>query len=402
MSTYRTNYTTINNILPHPNPEVHSLQIAKCYDFDVIIKKDSFVIGDNVFYVQIDSILPTDLENLLFPPGSKIKLTKSRVKQIRIQRYASQGMILRKEDVLTILKQRGLNTNLEFELEKDYSELLGLKKYEPENDPSTKVNTSTKKTRVDLNPLFHQYNGLEHLKYFPNALDNLEVVIEEKLHGSLARLSYLSTNIPEFTYNPNRYFKENITYFIEIAIRRFKRLLGILPAYSYSWGSNTVDRTFKRDGGFYEKDIWLQAIEDAKLFDKIQKDTILYGEVVFEGCQKNYSYGHKTPHFVLYDIKQFYINELGEYVWKWLSPEEVESFAKQNEIDFVPILYKGIYNLQLAKELALGKSIYYPQHVKEGVVVKCINPTLEGLPNKKAMFKCINPEYLDKDQSDFR
>lgn len=397
MSTFKTNFTTITAILPHPKPDVHSLQIAKCYDFDVIVRKDTFKVGDAVFYVQIDSILPMDLEQLIFGKDSKIKLTKGRVKQIRIQGYPSQGMLISKEQIRTLLGNRGLQASLEFELEKDYSELLEIKKYEVLDDPSTKISNTSKKKRVDLNPLFHQYNGLENVKYYPNALDGLEVVIQEKIHGSLGRLAYLPTMTGEFDFS-KKYILENLTHNFNVAKRKLMLKLGLLPKYSFAWGSNTVDRTFKRDGGFYEKDVWLQAFESADLFNKIEKDTILYGEIVFEGCQKGYHYGHRQPHFILYDVKRFD----AEGNWTWDCPERVEQFARNVGLDFVPVLYVGKYNLQLAKELGTGKSHYFPDHIIEGVVIKATYPTIEGLPSKKGMFKCINPEFLDRDQSDFR
>lgn len=398
MSTFKTNYTTITKILPHPKPEVHSLQIAKCYDFDVIIRKDTLKEGDKVFYVQIDSILPNDLETMLFGKDSKMKLTKGRIKQTRVQGFPSAGLIITTDQVRTLLGNRGLKASLQFELEKDYSELLEIKKYEVLNDPSTKQNNQNKdKRKVSLNPLFHTYNGLENVKYYPVALEGYDVIIQEKIHGSLGRVAYLPTVTGEFSLD-KKYLKDKIIHNVNVAKRKLMKLIGVLPAYSHSWGSNTVDRTFKRSGGYYKDDPWLTSIENSKLFDKIEKDSIMFGEVVFEGCQKNYHYGHKDPHFILYDIKRF--NQDGS--WYWEAPEKVEQFAKDNNIDFVPVLYKGKYNLQLAKELGSGKSIYYPNHVMEGVVIKAVDPTIDGLPSKKGMFKYINPEYLDKDQSDFR
>ena len=78
---FKVNLTTIREINPHPNPDVHTLCLAKVYDFDVIIsKKSEYKVGDKVVYFPINSILPADIENFLFPPDSKIKLEKARVK----------------------------------------------------------------------------------------------------------------------------------------------------------------------------------------------------------------------------------------------------------------------------------------------------------------------------------
>ena len=230
MSTFKTNYTTITKILPHPKPEVHSLQIAKCYDFDVIIRKDTLKEGDKVFYVQIDSILPNDLEAMLFGKDSKMKLTKGRIKQTRIQGFPSQGLVITTDQVRTLLGNRGLKASLQFELEKDYSELLEIKKYEVVNDPSTKQNTRTQgKRKVDLNPLFHTYNGLENVKYYPVALEGYDVIIQEKIHGSLGRVAYLPTVTGEFSLD-KKYLKDKIIHNVNVAKRKLMKLIGILPA----------------------------------------------------------------------------------------------------------------------------------------------------------------------------
>lgn len=86
---------------------------------------------------------------------------------------------------------------------------------------------------------------------------------------------------------------------------------------------------------------------------------------------------------------------------RWLNPEEAEEYAKERGFDFVPILYKGEFNLDLMEKLATGPSDLDPlQQVKEGCVIKSrYNYDIDQ--NKQAL-KLINPDYLaDRNNTDF-
>ena len=59
-SNFRVPISIIKEINNHPNAD--RLEVAKVYDFNVIVKKGQYKIGDTVIYVPIDSILPKNLE----------------------------------------------------------------------------------------------------------------------------------------------------------------------------------------------------------------------------------------------------------------------------------------------------------------------------------------------------
>lgn len=86
----------------------------------------------------------------------------------------------------------------------------------------------------------------------------------------------------------------------------------------------------------------------------------------------------------------------------WLSPKDVEQYAKDRGFDFVPSVYMGPYsNLDHVKNFTLGDSVYCStQKVREGVVVKSYENYTDERGNKRAL-KCISEKYLDKDQSEF-
>jgi hypothetical protein len=87
MSEFKVAFTKILEVNPHPNPEVHSLEIATVYGFQVVTRKGTYKPGDFALFIPIDSVLPVELESLVMGPNAKIKLHHHRIKQIRIQKF---------------------------------------------------------------------------------------------------------------------------------------------------------------------------------------------------------------------------------------------------------------------------------------------------------------------------
>src|SRR5271166_788083 len=141
VSEYKVPLTTIKEIFEHPNAT--SLEFAKVYDFNVIVGKGQYKIGDHVVYVPIDSILPLELETKLFGSESKIKLNKGRIKQIKIRGQYSQGLIIGLEH----LGPPFSTANIDGVLETDFSTVLGITKYEPPAAAYQGSNTSVKRDK---------------------------------------------------------------------------------------------------------------------------------------------------------------------------------------------------------------------------------------------------------------
>lgn len=374
-STYKVPLTKIISIDPHPNAD--RLELATVYGFQVIVKKDAHKVGDEMIYVPIDSILPQNLEDHLFPPDAKIKLDKHRVKQIRIRKIASQGMLISKEEIKAVF---GFVPDRE---ENDYKEILGITKYEP---PAPKFQSemggSNPRIKPKENPLFHKYNGLDNIKWFPTMFKETDiVVVQEKIHGTNARAAKLP-------------FVANTLW------KKIKMFFKLAPKFEFCYGSNNVQLQ-DRPGytGYYGDNIYGKVFEALDIINKLKDGEAVYGEIYGSGIQKNYNYGCKEGEhkFILFDVK--IIQEDGSL--KWLSPEEVVGFAKERGFDVVPELYKGPFNMALVKELSQGDSVLAPsQKVREGVVVKDLHNYNDERGNKRAL-KVINEAYLDGDQTDF-
>ena len=379
-STYKVPLTSIVAIEPHPNAD--RLEIATIYGFQVIIKKDSYKVGDEVIYVPIDSILPQNLEDFLFPADSKVKLTKHRVKQIRLRKIASQGMVISPQDIQQVY---GFTPTT---MEDDYAADLQITKFEPPAPKfQSEMGAGGRKIKPLENPLFHKYNGLDNIKWFPTLFKEGELITaQEKIHGTNARAA-------KMPYAANTVMKKLKKFFFG--------LIGRKMPFEFCYGSNNVQLQ-ERAGytGFYGEDIYGKVFQSIEADKKIKDGETIFGEIYGSGIQKGYNYdcAEGVHKFVLFDVKV--LNEDG-VTQKWLSPDEVKAYAQERGFDMVPEVYRGPFNMALVKELTIGDSIIAPGHnVRECVVFKAVEGYSDERNSNKAL-KVISEAYLDGDQTDF-
>lgn len=376
MSEFKVPLTKILEIFDHPN--AHSLSFAKVYDFNVIVRKNEYKVGDEVIYVPIDSVLPFNLETKIFGPDSKIKLNKSRVKQIKIRGHYSQGMIINISDVDEYLKT-DIRYNDTYKLEDDLSADLGITKYTPP-EASYQSGLVRKRDKPRENPFFHKYGGIDNFKWYPDLFaEGEEVSITEKVHGSNCRAGYVP-------------FVANSLW------RRILTLLKLAPTHQWVYGSNNVQLQSRWNyKGFYGEDVYGKVLEKYGIKDKLKPGEVVYGELYGDGIQKNYTYGCKNGEhkFVAFDVK-IQTETTSEY----LSPDDFQKFCKERDIPMVPELYRGPFNKDQAKALTVGDSVFVAsQKVREGVVIK---PLLEQTTTiGRKLLKVISEKYLEGDQSDF-
>jgi len=368
MSEYKIPLTTIKEILPHNNAT--ALEFVKVYDFNVIVSKGRYTPGDKVVYVPIDSILPQNIENKLFGADSKIKLNKHRVRQIKIRGEYSQGLIVDPEL---------LDTPLNYELETDLAEVLGITKYEP---PQANYQQAAvkKRDKPKENPFFHKYGGIDNFKWYPDLFEEGEQVsITEKVHGSNIRFGM----VPYVANNP---------------WRKLLKWLGLSPKFEWVYGSNNVQLQQRWNyTGFYGEDVYGKVLEKYDAKNKVKPGEIWYGELYGDGIQKNYTYGCKNGEhkLVVFDLK--YQNETESH---YANVDEFQTIAKERGFDIVPEFYRGPFNKEAAKTLTKGDSVFVPeQKVREGVVIKPLIETECSIGRK--LLKLISEEYLSKEQSEF-
>jgi len=355
----------IDEILPHPNAD--RLQLARVKGWQVVIPLNKFKAGDKVVYIPVDAVLPVELETKLFPPESKIKLSNSRVRAIKIRQFVSQGMIETLENV-------GLAGN-GWKAGDDVTKDLSIAKYEPPvpafQSAGGQASPASKKKQ---NPHFVVYSKFPRIQNYPNMFDeNEEVVVTEKIHGTNFRAGWVP-------FVANNWWRKALV------------LLRIDPKWQFVYGSHYVQLSEKLlYDGYYKKNIYAEIVKRYDLEKRIAKGQVIYGEIYGAGVQKGYDYGLKEER----DLIIFDIQENG----KWLAYDNFKAEADSMYIKTCPVLYRGPMKDSNLEQNMQGASVLAPeQKVREGCVVK---PVVEGglLPRKGA--KVINPEYLLGDNTDF-
>jgi RNA ligase (TIGR02306 family) len=357
MSTFKVPLTTVREIKVHPN--AHSLEIVKIYDFDVIVRKDTYIVGQRVVYIPVDSILPQSLENVIFGADSKIKLNKHRVRQIKIRSVPSQGMIIHPEEILS--------SNWKGNLEDDLAPILGITKYEPPVD-SVPCQLQLRTAKRHVNPNFAPYTDIENFKYYDRVLqDNEPIYISTKLHGTSFRCGWVTNEANTFWKKVLKFFK-------------------VLPEHEFCWGSRRVQiQANKNYQGFYEEDIYSKVVHEHSLITRIPKGYSIYGEIVGDGIQKGYLYGCEPGQHRLfvYDVK---FN--GEYVDYYT----FNKFCIEHGLDVVPLRYIGPYKREiLDSHLTINPLSNEPN---EGVVVRTLVERKSSSLNR-VILKYINPAYYE-------
>jgi len=362
MSDFRVEITDIKAVRHHPNAD--RLDIVNIFGWEVVTSKDTYKVGDKVCYFPVDCIISEDLEKILFPPDSKIKLTNRRIKSIKLRGQISQGMIANPKLI-------GVD---HFNIDKNVAEYLKCIKYEPPE--ISKPRGMQVRSKKQVNPNFRKYTDIQNYKYYNEVFQQGElVVITEKCHGTSWRGGWVKNDA-------NTLWK------------KIRKLFGRLPEWEFVWGSHNVqiqNKLFHK--GFYDVDVYSKMVKQYDLKNLIPKGYVLYGEIVGYNIQKNFHYDcvpgeHKL---FLFDVK---FND------KWLDYEDFKITVDALKLSRVPELFTGPYDPAIVDKLRSGTSILDENTIKEGIVIKTIKETECSLGRK--ILKFINDEYyLLKDGTDY-
>ena len=157
------------------------LQIAKLegINFQFVIGKDSYKVGDEVLYFPIDSVLPLNTAKAVGLEGKLAGKNKDRVKTVRLRGEISQGVVA----PLTILKNPE-ETNTEL-----ITQELGVTKYDPPPVPCK----AGKLVPLPFGMSAYDIEGAERNMDVLEQLMDVPVVITEKLEGQNFSISWDGT-----------------------------------------------------------------------------------------------------------------------------------------------------------------------------------------------------------------
>lgn len=362
----------IDEVKEHPDAD--RLELAFIGGWQIVIGLGSFKAGDRAVYIPVDCILPHDVENVLFPPGSKITLKRSRVRSIKIRGAMSQGMLVRPETV-------GLPPNIK--VGTDVAAKLDIKKYEPPQKLPGMMNTGKQKKR-HKNPHFKVYTDIGHFKYYNRCLEGIKVWVTEKIHGTNFRAGYVK-------YNAYNWWRRLLAPLL--------RPFGMMK-YDFAYGSHRVEltRKGKRSTGFYKQNVYHMMAEQYKLKKILRPGEVVYAEIYGWGIQKGYDYGCAENEWKMVVVDVMIDG-------KYIDGVAALNFCHDRGLPYAPLLFEGEFDAGRINAYAnppKDRSKLYPRLKKpmEGIVIK---PYVEqNFYGGRMVFKWINDNYwLAKGNTDF-
>ena len=382
MSTLKVECVKVNNIIPHPNAD--RLEIAVIKGWNCVVRKGDWHVGDLGVYFPIDSVLDPEVEAAIFPPESKIKLSNSRVRTIKLRGAISQGLLVAFSDVVHLIPRELRCNHPYFRYEgADLTSATKTIKFEPpDNLPSQDRKGKTVKHTKSPNPYFHKYTDIENFKNYVDLFKDTDfVVILEKIHGTNFRAGWVP-------FHATTWWEKCLEF------------VGFTPTWVFVYGSHNVQLQNRfMYGGYYKKNVYSEAVERYDLQKRIPKGFVIYGEIYGVGIQKGYKYGlEEGPNSVPRELRVFDVKAVSTE--KYLDHRDATVFIQSMGLKLPPEIYIGIYpGQQLLKKWVDGPSLVSPsQEIREGIVVKAIAETTCYLGRKILKYK--SDEFLARFEDD--
>lgn len=335
--------------------------LASVLGWRVIVKKNEFKIGDKCVYIEIDSVMPEK------PEFEFLRNKKFRIRTMKLGNTYSQGIVF----PLSILPKEK-----EYNIGDDVTDILGIKKYDPQIEEEMIFNIPAKNIkkypqflmrfawfRKLVLPNKKQQRGFPteyisktdevRVQVIPEVLKNKEpVVVSEKIDGSSC--SYLLIKYKTW------YRKTKYEF---IVCSRNLRLW--VPDGSYYWEMAKKYNIEEKLKQMLEDNDWIA----------------VQGECYGASIQSN-PYKMNNRELRIFNV----IYPSGR-----MGSIEAKELCDKNDLLFVPIINENFILPDTVEEMlnyATAKSIINQNILREGVVVR----SKDG----KHSFKAVSPEYLIK------
>lgn len=353
----------IKDIVPHELAD--SLEVAIIKEWECIVKKGKYKVGDPVVYIPIDSILPEELIDKLNVRSYLKGHKRNRVGCARIRSRMSYGLIIDNDN--------------NFPIGTDVSKYYGIEKYYPP------VNTYIGDASAD-DIYFPKLSEIENIKNFPDTFSEGQLVVAtEKIDGTQGKIGVSRVDfeiedersLGAEIYKIGEQDGEDIYAIWKAASNGLMRKRPLVEEYEMKkniyWFPFTLDPIYD----FVEHLIFDEKIKSVQLFGEI------VGEKVKSGV-KSLNYGIKSGlSYFLFGIK---ING------KKVSYKQFKEYCIAFNLPMVPEIAILPYNYEEICKLSQGKSVLASMngadHIREGVVVTPYDDVRESIA------KFLNPEYL--------
>ena len=389
MSEFRCDVVRVE-ILPHPNAD--QLELAKVGDYMAVVRKGQFVTGNLAVYIPEQAVIPEWLLKEMGmwdeakQKGGLAGSLGNRVKAIKLRGVLSQGLVLAlvkdetRDGVVTYGAYRwspGIQTEIEelyhadggrqapvdawktegipsgrnfdiFVEGDDVAEFLGIVKYEP----ALPSHMRGKIVGIDYGATA-KYD-FDNLKKTPTLFDDgEEVVITEKVHGTLIQVGVVPTDMA------------NEKYFCQRVVISSKGMGAKGFVLDHADETNLYAQAAKKHGLL---EAMLEVFGEAA--DRQGAPIFIFGEVFGKtgsgaGVQ-DLTYTDEVLDFRAFDICLG--NRSQERYFAW---DHFELACHKLNVKTVPVLYRGPYSKSVVLEHTDGNTtLSDKKQIREGVVVK--------------------------------
>jgi RNA ligase (TIGR02306 family) len=383
MSSFECNVVRVK-IMPHDNAD--SLEIAQVGGYQSIVKKGQFQDGELAVYVPEQALLPYSilkdmgLWDLMNNRGTLTSAAGNRVKAIRLRGVLSQGLLIPGGTIPAGDERLILSSSYGIEVTDPYptvmikrfaegenaAEFLGIVKWEP----AIPKHMQGKVAGADLYATISY--DFENLKKFPTLFDDgQEVVITEKLHGTLLQFGLIPHCIWEDKSWAEKCPDIGLDGFKGIVTSKGQGAKGLMldPNDADNLYVNTV----------IALDLWnkLELARTEILYHPSNEPLFGFGEIFgsqqtvggLKGIQ-DLTYGQTEVKFRVFDFFAGVRNS-GFY----LSQGLFDQLARIDGLfEAVPELYRGPFSSEVVANFTDGNTtLTNLKHIREGVVIKATN-----------------------------
>lgn len=339
-----------------PIPDADKIELAIVDGWEcVVAKKDNFVVGDKVIYIEIDSILPEKPEFEFLRPRN------FRIKTIKLRKQISQGLVL----PISYLGDK------KYKLGDDVTDELEIKKYDPELIRECEVTIPEPKTWLGRFFMrFAWYRTLRNKKYvnsqgpFPGWIQKTNETRVQNLFSEYEE----AVNLKRRFYITEKVDGQSFTSYIDQSnkVGICSRNLGVSTR-----GNSNYAAVFKKYN--------IQKVLKELKKNLKAKTIVIQGEIYGLGIQDN--------KYKLHDIDLLVFNFI---VDGKIKPYNVMQDILVNDYHFklVPLIEKDFLLPITIGEIvnySKAKSVLYDRR-REGVVIRSAD--------YETSFKVINPEFL--------
>jgi len=376
-------------IFPHPNAD--KMELGRVGSFQVVVGKGLYKTGDLVVFAPKRSILPADLRKFFVNEETGKSYLRGpnedRVGAIRLRGEESEGVILPTEWVES---KFGTPANHFFTIDLDLANKLGIVEYIPEihsvRSGNRKAQDGDIVQKVEDVVTLDRFvrHDVEQFRIFQTEFTPGEdVIVTEKMHGT--QINIIKDKFDRITVTSKGRAEHNLVL-RRIPKKKLWRGVGLKSKLINLWKAlftsspETINEYWK-----YAEDSRLIAFLGREEFKGTEIQII--GEVV--PAQKGFSYGEVTPRV---------------YVFRVVQGTQDLPYGSYPELKWVPLLYKGPYDLDKILPLAEGNETVSGSslHIREGIVLSP-SPIRKAKNGTTLFVKIINKKFkVDQDGEEIR